>query len=46
MSGVERNLHSSPELGLFNQIAMFCVAGFGISLMAALVYGFRISDWF
>jgi hypothetical protein len=31
---------------LFNQLAIFCFAGLGMSLMAALVYDFRISEWF
>ena len=46
MSDIRRNPDASLEPGLFNQIAMFCVVGFGMSLTAALVYGFRISDWF
>jgi hypothetical protein len=46
MSNVKASLCSKLECTLFNQLAMFCVAGFGMSLTAALVYGFRISDWF
>jgi hypothetical protein len=46
MSNLKASLCSKLECTLFSQLAIFCATGFSMSLTAALVYDFRISEWF
>jgi hypothetical protein len=45
MSNMRRILCSSLECSLFNQIALFSIAGLSVSLALVLAYDLRIDSW-
>jgi hypothetical protein len=45
MSSVRKFFCSSLECSLFNQIALFSIAGLSVSLALVLAYDLRIDSW-
>jgi hypothetical protein len=45
MAKARNYLCAKLECSLFNQIALFCVGGLSMSMVAVLAYDIRIESW-